>query len=132
MRRALRLALQRADDYRFDAFILDRAEFLAAERLSTLDPLGNKAATPLANRHRMHANLLADILVLLADILVLQPLGTRQNGRTCPAGRRFDTPHIPSRTPQGSSPTPGKYCGLLIYRKFTRPRQILTASCSSQ
>src|ERR1700759_862401 len=71
--RIVRLALQRAGDHRFDALIAHRAWRPGARLVAqSLHPLVKKAAAPLANRHGMHTK-------LMADRLVLQPLGTRQD-----------------------------------------------------
>jgi hypothetical protein len=73
VRGIIRLALQRAGDHRFDAFIVDRARRTGARFVAQpLDPLLEKAAPPLADRHGMHAK-------LMADRLVLQPIRTGQD-----------------------------------------------------
>ena len=72
-RRIVRLALQRASDYRFDALIIDRAWRTGTWfHRAFLDPLVKEAAAPLADRHGMHTK-------LMADHLVLQPIGTGQD-----------------------------------------------------
>jgi hypothetical protein len=61
VRGIVRLALQRAGDDRFDALIVDCVRRTGARFIAQpLEPLIEKAATPLADRHGMHAQPLAD------------------------------------------------------------------------
>jgi hypothetical protein len=65
VRRIVRLALQRAGDNGLDPRILNRPRRARARFVAqAINPLRQKPAPPLANRHGMHAKFLADRFVL--------------------------------------------------------------------